>query len=161
MDSEFRKPYEYEEEKKGLIILFIVMILAIDTLQTLSFVTQESKYLGNIPILEIASLIMGAIFILYIIYTTVIVFRMKGNFALAAKRYLIISTIYSMFNLLFIFYNRYKHENLIGESQDQYQSIKAMLFWELFFPLFYILSFSVVWFLYFTYSKRCRKAKKM
>ncbi|MDD4113409.1 MAG: hypothetical protein PHC56_10330, partial [Herbinix sp.] len=89
MDSEFRKPFEFEEEKKGLVLLFVIMILAIDTLQTLSFATQESKYLENTPILGIASLIIGGMFVLYIIYTTVIVFRMKGNYVVAAKRYII------------------------------------------------------------------------
>lgn len=160
MDSEFRKPFEFEEEKKGLVLLFVIMILAIDTLQTLSFATQESKYLENTPILGIASLIIGGMFVLYIIYTTVIVFRMKGNYVVAAKRYIIIRTIFSLINFLFVFYNIMKHENLIGEAQDQYQSMGIMLLWELIIPLFYILSFSVIWYLYFTYSKRCRKVKE-
>ena len=160
MDSEFRKPFEFEEEKKGLVLLFVIMILAIDTLQTLSFATQESKYLENTPILGIASLIIGGMFVLYIIYTTVIVFRMKGNYVVAAKRYIIIRTIFSLINFLFVFYNIMKHENLIGEAQDQYQSMGVMLLWELIIPLFYILSFSVIWYLYFTYSKRCRKVKE-
>ncbi|NLO08547.1 MAG: hypothetical protein GX129_01590 [Clostridiales bacterium] len=156
MDSEYRKPFEYEEEKRGLILLFIVMILAIDILQTLSFASQENKYLGHIRILSIGFYIMAAIFIVYIIYTTVIVFNMKGKFVLAAKRYIIIRTIFSLFNFLLIFYNVLQHENLIGEAQDQYQSVGSMLLWELFIPLIYIISFSLVWYLYFTYSKRCR-----
>ncbi|MDD4113668.1 MAG: hypothetical protein PHC56_11675, partial [Herbinix sp.] len=112
------------------------------------------------PILGIASLIIGGMFVLYIIYTTVIVFRMKGNYVVAAKRYIIFRTIFSLINFLFVFYNIMKHENLIGEAQDQYQSMGIMLLWELIIPLFYILSFSVIWYLYFTYSKRCRKVKE-
>lgn len=156
MDSEYRKPYEYEEEKRGLILLFIIMILVIDILQTLSFASLENKYLGHIKVLGITFYIMAAIFILYIIYTTVIVYKMKGNFVLAAKKYIIVRTIFSVINFLIIFFNFIKHENLIGESPDQYQSLEYMLLWELFIPLFYIISFSLVWYLYFTFSKRCR-----
>lgn len=159
MDSEYRKPYEYEEEKRGLILLFVIMILAIDILQTLSFASLENKYLGHMKILGISLYIMAMIFIIYIIYTAVIVFKMKGNFVLAAKRYIIIRTIFSLFNFLIIFLNILKHEKLIGEAQDQYQSVGVMLLWELFIPLFYIISFSLVWYLYFTYSKRCRNVE--
>lgn len=157
MDSEYRKPYEYEEEKKGLIVLFIIMILAIDILQTISFATLENKYLGNIKTLGIVFYILAVVFIMYIIYTAVVVFRMKANFVYAAKRYLVIRTVFSLTNFLIIFFNVMKYENLIGESQDQYLTFGEMLLWELFIPLFYIISFSAVWFLYFTYSKRCRK----
>ena len=157
MDSEYRKPYEYEEEKRGLIVLFVIMILAVDILQTISFATLENKYLGHLKALGLVFYILAVIFIIYIIYTTVVVFRMKGNFVSAAKRYLIIRTVFSLTNFLIIFFSVIKYENHIGESQDQYLTVGEMLLWELFIPLFYIISFSVVWFLYFTYSKRCRK----
>lgn len=159
MDSEYRKPYEYEEEKRGLIILFISMILAIDTLQTLSFATQADMYVGHIWVLGNILFIMAAIFILYSIYTAVVVFRMKANFVVAAKRYIIIRSIFSLFYFFLVFFNRLKHENLIGKSQDQYMSVFSMLYLELFMPLFFILFFSITWYLYFTYSKRCRNIK--
>ncbi len=158
MDSEYRKPYEYEEEKRGWIILFVVMILAIDILQTLSFASQEYKYMGNIPVIGAGFYVIAGLFILYIIYTTVIVFGMKGNFAAAAKRYIIIRTVFTLCNFFITFFNILSHESLIGEAEDQYMGTGSMLLWELVIPLAYIIGFSVVWYLYFTYSKRCRKA---
>ena len=156
MDSEFRKPFEYKEEKRGFLILFIVSILVIDTLQTLSFATQEYKYLGNIPILGAGFLIIGALFIAYIIYTAIIVYRLKDGFVKKTKNYLIIRTIFSVTNFLIVFYNIITKEKLVGEEPEQYLSTNSMLIYELYVPLFYMLSFSVIWYLYFTFSRRCR-----
>lgn len=159
MNSEFRKPFEYREDNKGLLILFIIMILGIDPLQSLSFASQEYKYMGHIPILGVLFFVIGRIFILYTIYTAVVVFRMKENFSCAAKKYIIIRTLYSVLNYLIIFFNILKKENLIGNSADQYESFGKMIVGELVVPLLYILSFSLAWYLYFTFSKRCRNAK--
>lgn len=159
MDSEYRKPYEYEEEKRGLIQIFIAMILVVDILQTLSFAAQENKYLGNITLIKIIIDVQAVLFILYIIYTSVVVYRMKEKFVSAAKRYLIIRTIFSLGNLFIVFYNILKHEKLIGKGLDQYGTTGNMLLWELGLPLFYIISFSLGWYLYFTFSKRCRGKK--
>lgn len=160
MDSEFRKPYEYQEDNRGLILLFIIMILVIDILQTLSFASQEYKYLRHIPVLGIGLLISGLIYIIYIIYTVVTVYRMKENFVSSAKRYIIIRTIFSVCNYIIIFFNMWKNDNLIGNSIDQYPTLGKMIVGELIIPLIYMLSFSIVWYLYFTFSKRCRNAKK-
>ena len=73
MDNTFRKPYEYQEDKRGLIILFISMILSIDTIQTIAFATQTHMYISHIPVLSYIIFIMATLFILYIIYTAVVV----------------------------------------------------------------------------------------
>lgn len=156
MDSDFRKPFEYEEEKKGLIRLFVIMIIVVDTIQTLSIASQEYKYLGYISLLGKGFFVIAVIFILYIIYTAVVVFKMKNNFVIVAKTYIVIRTVFTLANFVIVFINILKHEKLIGDAIDQYQSVNEMMVWELLIPLLYILSFSVLWYLYFTYSKRCR-----
>lgn len=160
MDNTFRKPYEYQEDKRGLIILFISMILSIDTIQTIAFATQTHMYMSHIPVLSYIIFIMATLFILYIIYTAVVVYRMKSNFVVSAKTYLFIRTIFSLLLFLSLFFNRFKHENLIGESEEQYSSVISMLYLELFMPLFFILLFSIGWYLYFTYSKRTRNVSR-
>lgn len=160
MSDEFRKPFEYKEDKKGLIILFIIMILVIDILQTLSFASQEYKYLGHIPVLGLGFLIMGGLFIIYIIYTAATVFRMKENFVDAAKRYIIIRTVFTLFNFIIVFINIIKKENLVGNAINQYPTFNEMIVGELVIPLLYILLFSVIWYLYFTYSNRCKNVGK-
>lgn len=161
MDEDFRKPYEYKEYRRGLITLFIVMILVMDIMQTLSFATLENKYLGNMPVLGIIFWIMGILYIIYIIYTAVIVYKLKDNFVASAKRYIVIRSVYSVCNYLIIFFNIIKTESLVGDSTDQYSTYGKMIVEELVIPLFYILSFSIVWFLYFTFSKRCKNWKKI
>jgi membrane protein YdbS with pleckstrin-like domain len=159
MDNEFRKPYEYEEDKRGFILLFIVMVLPIDVLQTLSFASQEVKYLGHIKMLSFIFYAMAVLFIAYLVYTVIIVYRMEKRFALAAKRYLLVRTLFSVGNYLIVFFSMLKYENLIGKAEDQYLTTVSMLFWELVIPLCYIISFSLIWYLYFTFSKKCRYDK--
>jgi len=157
MDKEFRKPYEYEEDKKGLIILFIIMILGIDILQTVSFVSLECKYFGSKLLPVIGFILLGVMFIIYIIYTSVTVFKMKADFVKKAKRYILIRTLFSVLSYVIIFIGIVRNENLIGNGAGQYHSFKDMIIGELVVPLMYIISFSVIWYLYFSLSKRCKR----
>jgi hypothetical protein len=155
MRDEYKKPYEYEEEKRGLIVLFISMILSIDTLSVIFFVAQINIYL-DIPILRVLLFVMAGVFVLYIIYTSFKVHRMKSKFVLVAKRYIIIRTILFLISHFLIFLNRIRNEDLIGKGTNQYLTKGAMLYMELFIPMFFVLAFSVIWYLYFTFSKRSR-----
>lgn len=159
MRDEFKKPYEYEEEKRGLIIVFISMILSIDTLSVIFFVAQINIYL-DIPILRVVSFVMAGVYILYTIYTSIKVHRMKSNFVVVAKRYIVIRTILFLISHFLIFLDRIKHEDLIGKGTNQYLTKGAMLYMELFMPMFFVLTFSVAWYLYFTFSKRSRNISK-
>ena len=157
MNNEFSKPYEYEDEKRGLLVLFISMILSVDSIQTIFLATQNDKYIGDIPFLKVILYILVGLFLLFIIYTSISVYRMKSNFVTVAKRYIIIRTILLLIGSLIVFLNRIKYEDLVGKHPGQYLTKGSMLYIELFMPLFFILVFSLAWYLYFTCSKRCRK----
>lgn len=158
MSNEYKRPYEYEEEKKGLITVFVAMILGIDTIQTIFFAFQNDKYMSHITFIRIVYYLLAFFYILYTIYTAVTVYRMKNDFVGVAKRYIIIRTIYSIINYVIIFLNRLKYENMIGKSADEYlyQSNAFMIYVEIILPFFFVILFCVLWYLYFTYSKRCR-----
>ena len=161
MDEDFRKPYEYEEEKRGFILLFVIMLLIIDTLQSISFSVQLYNYYKNIPFLCIGITVLGILSILYTIYIAAISYKLKKTMVTEAKRYLIIRAVFSSGSYIILYFNIIKNENLVGNGIDQYKTFVEMLLWELIIPLAYILFFSIGWYLYFVKSKRCKRLEKM
>ncbi|MBH1940295.1 hypothetical protein I5677_05220 [Mobilitalea sibirica] len=160
MDEEFRKPYEYNEEKRGFILLFVIMILLIDILQILSFNSQIYEIFKSVPVLAIGFMVMGILFILFTVFTAATCFMLRRNMVIISKNYLIVRAVFSTISVLIIYIHRINNENLIGGGVDQYQTNGEMLMGELIIPLSYVLVFSIVWYLYFLRSKRCKEISK-
>lgn len=160
MDEEFRKPYEYEEEKRGLILLFAMMIIVIDILPTLSFIARLYDAFSHIRALGIGLVVIGILFILYTVFTAAVCITLNKKLVTLAKLYLIIQAVYTAACYVILFFYSLENENMIGTGPDQYQTFGEMLTWELLSPLVYIAVFTVGWFLYFIKSKRCKEFLK-
>lgn len=156
MDEEFRRPYEYSEEKRGFILLFVILLLVIDTLQTFSFTTQIYVAYKEIPIIKLLIVVLCILSILYMLYTAINSYKMTTNMVSIAKTYLILRVLYSVSCIIIIYLYTIKHKNLIGEGVEQYRTYGQMVVGELVVPIAYVLSFSIGWYLYFVLSKRVR-----
>lgn len=155
--DEFRKPFEYEEEKKGAILFFIILILSIDTFLTVSFTYQVYDILKHIPVLAIGYVVIGTLFGLFILITTVICFKLRKNMVAVAKRYLFIRVVFMVCSNIIIFINAVNDKSLIGNGLLHYRNVTELIFVVLIGPLAYTLIFSAGWYLYFVKSKRCRE----
>lgn len=163
MDEDFRKPYEYSEEKRGFILLFVITLIVIDTLQTISFTTQIYEAYKGIPVIRSVNLGLCILSILFMLYTAIISFKMTANMVIIAKIYLILRVLYSVYCIIILYIYSINHRNLIGEGVEQYRTVGQMVVGEVGVPIAYVLAFSIVWYLYFLLSKRVRelgKAKK-
>jgi hypothetical protein len=160
MEDEFRKPFEYNEEKRGFILVFTLLLITFDILQTLSLTSQVYEVFKNSSILQIIAVTLGVIFVIYILYTAVICYSMKANTVNRAKTYLIVRAILSTCYVMIVFLDRRNHLNLIGDGVEQYKTTNDMIVGELIIPLAYVLVFSLIWFLYFSLSKRCKEIGK-
>jgi hypothetical protein len=159
MDEMFRKPFEYEEEKRGLIILFIIMLIVIDTLQTFSFTTQLYEAYQN-SALRTVFVILCILSILSMLFTAVNCSKMRKKMLPIAKLYLLIRVIYYVGCVILLYIYSVNHLHLIGEGEGRYSTEGQMIFGELVVPFAYILAFSIGWYLYFIKSKRCRELLK-
>jgi glucan phosphoethanolaminetransferase (alkaline phosphatase superfamily) len=160
VDQEFRKPFEYEEEKRGLLLLFVIMILVIDILPTLSFMARFYEAFDDNRSLSTVLIAICAIFILYTVFIAVICFTLNKNLVAMSKLYLIIQAVFSATCYAILFFSIADYDNLIGIGTTQYESFGEMLSWELLFPLAYIAVFTAAWYLYFIKSKRCKELIK-
>ncbi len=160
MDQEFRKPFEYEEEKRGLLLLFVIMILVIDILPTLSFMARFYEAFKENVLLRTVLIAICILFILYTVVTAVICFTLNKNTVTWSKLYLIIQAVFSAACYTILFFTIADYENMIGIGTIQYKSFIEMLSWELLFPFAYIVVFTVAWYMYFIKSKRCKEFLK-
>lgn len=160
MNEEFRKPYEYEEEKRGLLLLFVIMIAVVDILPTLSFMARFYDVFQDNQILRVFLIAVCILFILYTVYTGFICFTLNKKLVALSKLYLIIQAIFSVACYVLLFLSIADYESLIGIGTIQYETFGEMLCWELLYPLAYITVFTGAWYLYFVKSKRCKEFLK-
>ncbi|MDF2943633.1 MAG: hypothetical protein K0S01_2491 [Herbinix sp.] len=155
--DEFRKPYEYEEEKRGVILLFVIMLISVDIFLTLSYTVQVYGILKHIPTLGIGFMVIGILFILFILFTAITCYKLKKNMVTIAKTYLIVRAVFTICSLLIVFFNSFSNESMIGNGTKQYRTVNELIFTVLLAPLAYDLVFSIAWYLYFLKSKRCKE----
>lgn len=160
MNEEFRKPFEYEEEKRGLLLLFVIMISVVDILPTLSFMARFYDVFADNQILRVILIALCILFILYTVVTGYICFTLNKKLVALSKLYLMIQAIFTAACYVLLFFSIADYESLIGIGTIQYTTFGEMLTWELLFPLAYIAVFTVAWYLYFIKSKRCKELLK-
>ncbi len=160
MDDEFRKPYEYHEEKRGFLLVFILTLITFDILQTLSLGAQVNEAFKAEPVLRISFLILSSAFLIYTILTALHCYRLKVNFVSWSKIYIIVRAIISTTYVIIIYVHRTTHEHLVGNGTNQYPTVQKMVIEELIIPLAYVIGFSIIWYLYFTFSRRCKELVK-
>lgn len=158
--DEYRKPFEYNEEKKGLILVFIIMLLVVDTLQTFSLTAQVYKAFEHIPVFSILFVVTGIMFTLFTLYTVILCSKLNKKMVKVSKIYLIVRGTLSTIFVIISFVYTVNNKNLIGNGMDQYKTVGEMMIGEIVIPFAYIWVFSFGWFLYFVKSKRCRDIVK-
>lgn len=156
--EEFRKPYEYFEERRGVILIFIVMILFADIFLSLNCTDQLYNKFWQTPVLSIGFLVIGIAFLLFLLYTAVSCYKLKKNMVTTAKAYLIIRTVFMIGNNIILFIHDKKFD--IGNGPDQYVTFGKYFIGVLLLPVAYDLVFGIAWYLYFVKSRKCREFKK-
>jgi hypothetical protein len=156
MSDDFKKEYEYTEEKRGAILVFVLMILSIDILMAIFYTAQVSGYFTQIPVLNISFLALGILYILFIIFTAATCYRLKKSMFSVSKIYLVIRAVYTLYSSIIIFVHSLNDPGVLKE----YDSVFIMIFSMLLLPLAYMAAFSIGWYLYFKKSKKCKELMK-
>ncbi|MDI9514128.1 MAG: hypothetical protein GX384_05340 [Clostridiaceae bacterium] len=155
--DEFRKPFEYDDEKRGLLILFIIMVITIDGSIAVALTLQVYGVFKTVPMVAMVFAATGVLYILSILYTAVYCYRLKEGTAKVAKVYLVIRVLFTVFSIVVVYLRNVSDERLIGSGPQQFRSIEELSRIGLIYPIIYTLTFSALWFLYFSRSKRFKK----
>lgn len=156
----FGKQYEYTEEKRGLILLFIIMLFSIDSFLAISYTVQVHGFLKRIPVLATGVWVIGILFGLFILYTAITCYKLKRNMVAISKAYLIVRAIFMTICIIIIYLNLVNDKSMIANGARQYKNLAELNFMVLIMPIAYHLVFSGGWYLYFLKSQRCKEIGK-
>lgn len=158
--NEFKKPYEYLEEKRsGAILLFVISLLSIDMFITLFYTSLVSGHYMRIPALGISYLTFSILYLLFTLFTAVICFRMNRHMLVLAKAYLLVRAVYMICSMALLFMNAINDKGMIGKGKE-YSSVFQMTFSVLLLPLAYLAVITIGWYLYFKKSKKFKETMK-
>lgn len=152
--EDFRKQYEYTEEKRGFILLFVIMLITIDLLHTPFYIVPVNNQLKQFPVINIVFVVISITFLLFIIFTAVTCYKLKRNMVIISKVYLVVRIVFLSFCIFVLYFYELKCKTLTGKN---YSNVGELTLVWLAGPLAFELAFSIIWYLYFLKSKRCKE----
>ncbi len=157
--DEFRKPYEYEEDRKvsGLILLFCILLVAGELFIGISTLTQGYQLLRSTPAQAIPFTAFGLFYLAAILFTDYALYKLPGSALKITRLFLIYRLIYLTLAIVVIFSIRAGDPRSIGPSIYQFRTREALIQSALIIPMAYTWLFTLIWYPYFLRSKRVRK----
>jgi hypothetical protein len=161
MESEdFRKPFDYEEERgvAGWILFFASMAVILDGFIGFSVWAEGYYYLHQLPFLATLYWICSLLFILLIGGICLTLYKIPRFALKTVYTYLIYRVVFLSIAFIMIYIYRRGNPNIIGPDINQFSNMWQLTLNSIVIPLPYTLLFSLVWYLYFQRSKRVREA---
>jgi hypothetical protein len=153
--NEFRKPYEYEEEKGigGFLMVFFVMLLSVEVLLALMILVQGYAVLKAVQYLGPAFGVLGIGYLIFLLFTCIALKRRSRYAVTISKILLMVRVIFvtPVYILLFATFSR--NPGIVSGFRSRSDIVRIGLI----VPLAYILSFSGLWYWYFSSSKRVKQ----
>lgn len=156
--NEFRKPYEYTEEKvEGIMLVFVTLLITAEILLTLILTIQGYGVLKPVPVASAVFLISSILFFLFIILTVISFYKLRKWAIAISKAYLIVRAVYLLAAVITIYIIDLNDKASIGGQVGQFKTVGDLTLMVLIIPMIYTLIFSVGWFLYFIKSRKCKE----
>lgn len=154
--DEFRKPYEYEEEKiPGYLKIFAIFLISFDLFITLGIVYQGYGAANRILNAEAIYLGISLAYVLFLIFTAVVDLRGKRSLILVSKLFLVTRIVFTVASLIMICIMNMNDPDMIGPGSGQFETLSELILIIFAFPAAYMVVFSLGWYLYFNKSKKC------
>jgi hypothetical protein len=155
--DEFRKPYEYEDEKgvSGFLLIFFLMVIAIEPFQTIIAIFFGYANLELMPVLRIVYVIISILLICFSLFTAVALKKIQKKAVSIVKIYLIFRLIYFIPFTIFNTIYQIKHIT-IQVTDSRYNGEYTGIIYGFAISIVYVLAFSALWYLYFQKSKKVK-----
>jgi len=154
--DEFRKPYEYEDETGFIwpVRIFCILLLFVEMFLSVIYLFQLNEVLSDISLVQLVARILTFSIMVYILVTLIFLLKVAKHALKIAKSYLIARLVYFIPSVIVVFSYAINNKNSISFGIAKFQSLGNLILMLLVTPLFYVLSFSISWYIYFTKSKR-------
>jgi hypothetical protein len=139
----FGKPFEYEEDKVGgLLLVFFVMLISFELLYGIVISIQIFSAFKDIYIVRNILLVLCIMYMISILFTAISLYKIQRYLIKIAKIFLIVRLIFLTICHIIITINGLNNNVKFGNS---------------IFLLLYVIIFSVSWYVYFIKSKKCKE----
>ena len=156
--DEFRKPYEYMEEKgvSGFLLLYFIMLLAQETL--LGVITLFNGYdlfSGN---MVLGPIMMGisVFYILFSLFSSIVLKKLKKFAVRVSKVFLVFRAVYLIPYLIFNTISQIR-EIPYDRNHEMYSKMLGSIIVSSVISFLLIVAFSVGWYIYLNRSKKVRE----
>lgn len=156
--DEFRKPYEYMEEKgvSGFLLLYFIMLLAQETL--LGVITLFNGYdllSGN---RVLGTIIMGisVLYILFSLFSAIVLKKLKKFAVRVSKVFLVFRAVYLIPYLIFITISQIR-DIPYNIDHEKYSNMLGSIIVSSVVSFLLIVAFSAGWYMYLNRSKKVRE----
>jgi len=156
----FGKTYEYEEDEKrvsGVLLIFNIMLLVCETIIGIILILQMYNALKSITVLAVASIILGILYISFILFTCFALSKIPKYAIKIVKTFLALRIVVLVLSSIVKFISEYNNKSKMGTDFFQYHSVNDAVLRILVLPIAYILIFSILWYLYFIKSKKVKE----
>ncbi len=154
--EEARKPFEYDDDKRGALLFFIVMLITVDILIPAIFIVHVCNVFKQIPAINLGFKVICIPYFLFLVFTVVTCYKPRKNFITVSKNYLITRTVFMVCCIIILCFSNISDKDIIGFGK-QYSSTAEYICWEVLFRLAYVFITGGGWYLYFLKSKRCKE----
>jgi len=153
-----RNSNEHEVEKRveGFVFIFLVMLVAIEVLLFVLATAAAHVYLKSLPLLSSAVIFLGLGYIIFILFICLALFKIPKLVIKAVKVFLIARLIYLVPIFIENFIKALHNPEYVQAGQSQRPLFDTALYAFL-VPMIYVLSFSILWYIYFSKSKRVKE----
>jgi hypothetical protein len=137
--------------------LFFIMLLSFEMVYGVIALVQINKVFDSTAVPDQIILVCSVLFLLFILFTCVALFKIKKHALTIVKTFLITRVIYLGLSSILVFIKTVNNKYAIGGRPDQFESIPMMVIMLLVTPLVYTLLFSISWYIYFCKAKRVKR----
>lgn len=156
--DEFRRPYEYDDEKgvSGVLLIYFVMLIAEETLLGLISLSFGYNMLAENRVLGMIAMGISVLYVLFAVYSAIVLKQLKKYAVKVSKVFLVFRFIYMMPYLIVNTISRIR-EIPYEKGFEMYDAMHRSIIVSLIISIAFVIAFSVGWYLYLNKSKKVRE----
>ena len=156
--NEFRKPYEYMEEKgiSGFLLLYFLMLLAVETVLGVITLSYGYDLLSGNRVLGAIIIGMSAFYILFSLFSSIVLKKLKKFAVKVSKVFLVFRVVYL---IPYLILNTISQIGAIpyDREHEMYSTMLGNIIVTSVISLLLIVAFSIGWYIYLNRSKKVRE----
>ncbi len=156
--NEFRKPYEYMEEKgvSGFLLIYFLMLLGVETILGVITLFYGYDLIAENRILGTVIVVISAFHILFSLFSSIVLKSLKKYAVRVSKVFLVSRLFYLIPYIVFTMISQIREipNNIDTET---YSKMLSSIITSSVISILFVMAFSVGWYIYLNRSRKVRE----